>query len=114
VATVNRAVPRRKAKEAVEAPGAWPVLGHVVPVLRRPLEFLPALARYSDVVKLRFGTFPVYVIADPDAVRDVLVPGDLDYRRGLCFERLEPGLGKGIATSPGRSSPASCTSSGCP
>jgi cytochrome P450 len=77
------------------------VLGHVVPVLRRPLEFLPALARYGDVVKVRFGSFPVYVIADPDAVRDVLVPGDVDYKRGLCFERLEPGLGKGIATSSG-------------
>ncbi|MEV0074060.1 MULTISPECIES: cytochrome P450 [unclassified Amycolatopsis] len=87
--------------EAVEAPGAWPVLGHIVPVLRKPLEFLPALARYGDVVKVRFGNFPVYVIADPDATRDVLVPGDLEYKRGLCFERLKPGLGEGIATASG-------------
>jgi cytochrome P450 len=84
-----------------EAPGAWPVLGHIVPILRAPLEFLPTLASYGDVVKVRFGRLPVYVVAHPDAVRDVLVPGDVEYRRGLCFEKLEPGLGKGIATASG-------------
>ncbi|WIX83620.1 cytochrome P450 [Amycolatopsis carbonis] len=88
-------------REVPEAPGAWPLLGHIVPVLRRPLEFLPSLARHGDVVKVRFGRFPVYVVTDPDATRDVLVPGDLAYKRGLCFEKLEPGLGKGIATASG-------------
>lgn len=87
--------------EVPEAPGAWPVLGHIVPMLRRPLRFLPALAEYGDVVRVRFGTLPVYVVTHPDAARDVLVPGDVDYKRGLCFEKLEPGLGKGIATASG-------------
>ncbi|WP_394830020.1 cytochrome P450 [Pendulispora rubella] len=84
-----------------EAPGAWPVLGHIVPILRRPLEFLSSLAGCGDVVKLRFGRLAVYVVTNPEATRDVLVPGDLDYKRGLCFEKLEPGLGKGIATASG-------------
>jgi cytochrome P450 len=87
--------------EVPEAPGAWPLLGHIVPILRSPLGFLPALADRGSVVRIRFGTLPVYVVAHPDAVRDVLVPGDVDYQRGLCFERLEPGLGKGIATASG-------------
>ncbi|MBR7678269.1 cytochrome P450, partial [Streptomyces daliensis] len=84
-----------------EVPGAWPVLGHIVPMLRRPLEFLPAGARYGDVVKVRFGRLPVYVLTHPDAVREVLVPGDLDYKRGRIFEKLEPGLGRGLATVSG-------------
>ncbi|MEV6604042.1 cytochrome P450 [Kutzneria sp. NPDC051319] len=88
-------------RPAPEAPGGWPLLGHIVPILRSPLGFLPGLAKYGAVVKIRFGTLPVYVVAHPDAVRDVLVPGDIDYKRGLCFERLKPGLGEGIATASG-------------
>ncbi|EWM18407.1 cytochrome P450 [Kutzneria sp. 744] len=82
-----------------EASGGWPLLGHIVPIQRSPLGFLPGLAKYGAVVKIGFGTLPVYVVAHPDAVRDVLVPGDIDYKRGLCFERLKPGLGEGIATA---------------
>lgn len=88
-------------REVPEAPGAWPLLGHIVPMLRNPLGFLPDLAQYGDVVKVRFGRLPVYVVTDPVSTRDVLVPGDVDYKRGLCFERLEPGLGQGIATASG-------------
>lgn len=77
------------------------MLGHIVPMLRRPLKFLPALAAHGDVVEVRFGRLPVYVLAHPNAVRDVLVPGDVDYKRGLVFEKLEPGLGRGIATASG-------------
>jgi cytochrome P450 len=84
-----------------EAPKAWPVLGHLVPMLGRPLEFLPAMAEYGDVVKVRFGRLPVYVATHPNAVLDVLVPGDLAYTRGRIFEKLEPALGKGIATVSG-------------
>ncbi|MFD0689767.1 cytochrome P450 [Actinomadura fibrosa] len=84
-----------------DVPGAWPLLGHIVPVLRRPLEFLPSVAAFGDVVKVRFGRLPVYVAAHPDTVREVLVPGDLDYTRGRIFDKLEPALGKGIATVSG-------------
>lgn len=71
-------------------------------MLRRPLEFLPGLARYGeDVVRLRFGTLPVYVLTHPGAVREMLVPGDRAYKRGRIFEKLEPALGKGIATVSG-------------
>ncbi|MFG1804311.1 cytochrome P450 [Micromonospora carbonacea] len=88
-------------QDVPEAPGAWPLLGHIVPMLRQPLGFLPGLARHGDVVRVRFGRLPVYVVTHPDAVRDVLVPGDVDFERGLCFDRLEPGLGQGIATASG-------------
>ncbi|MEV0611722.1 cytochrome P450 [Nonomuraea sp. NPDC050404] len=84
-----------------DVPGAWPLLGHIVPVLRRPLEFLPSAAAFGDVVKVRFGRLPVYLVTHPDTVREVLVPGDLDYTRGRIFEKLEPALGKGIATVSG-------------
>ncbi len=84
-----------------EAPGAWPLLGHMVPMLRRPLAFLPAIAAHGDIVKVRFGRMPVYVVTHPGAVREVLVPGDRDYKRGRIFEKLEPALGKGIATVSG-------------
>ncbi|WP_063726236.1 cytochrome P450 [Nocardia brasiliensis] len=84
-----------------EPPGAWPLLGHVVPMVRRPLEFLPAAARYGTVVRVRFGRLPVYIVTHPDTVREVLVPGDVNYARGRIFEKLVPALGRGLGTSSG-------------
>lgn len=84
-----------------DVPGSWPFLGHIVPMVRRPLKFLPSVAEYGDVVRIRFGRLPIYVATHPNSVRDVLVPGDIAYTRGRIFEKLEPGLGKGIATVSG-------------
>lgn len=84
-----------------DVPGAWPLLGHIVPMVRRPLEFLPGIAKHGEVVRLRFGTIPVYVVTHPGAVREMLVPGDRAYKRGRIFEKLEPALGRGIATVSG-------------
>ncbi|WP_327350718.1 cytochrome P450 [Streptomyces sp. NBC_01304] len=84
-----------------EVPGAWPLLGHIVPMLRRPLEFLPATAEFGRVVQVRFGRMPVYVVTHPEAVRELLVPGDIDFTRGRIFEKLVPALGNGIATVSG-------------
>lgn len=88
-------------KDAPEVPGAWPLLGHIVPMLRRPLQFLPAAAEFGQVVKVRFGRMPVYVVTHPDTVRQLLVPGDIDFTRGRIFEKLVPALGNGIATVSG-------------
>lgn len=100
--TLTNALPATAGPGGVpDAAGAWPLLGHIVPLLRRPLDFIAALAGQGDVVRLRFGRIPVYVVTHPDAVRQVLVPGDIAYRRGRIFDKLEPALGRGIATVSG-------------
>lgn len=100
--TLTNTLPAAAGPDPVpDAAGAWPLLGHIVPLLRRPLDFIAALAGQGDVVRLRFGRIPVYVVTHPDAVREVLVPGDVAYKRGRIFDKLEPALGRGIATVSG-------------
>lgn len=84
-----------------EVPGAWPVLGHMVPMLRRPLEFLPAAGELGKVVKLRFGRMPVHVVTHPDTVRELLVPGDVHFARGRIFDKMADAIGRGVATVSG-------------
>jgi hypothetical protein len=37
------------------APGAWPFLGHVVALQRRPLALLDSLPAHGDLVEIRLG-----------------------------------------------------------
>ena len=54
------------------APGAWPFLGHAVPLLRRPLALLDSLPAQGDLVEIRLGTRPAFVLCHPDLARRVL------------------------------------------
>ncbi|MFD0386196.1 cytochrome P450 [Streptomyces stramineus] len=62
-------------------PGAWPVVGHVPQLLRRPLDFMTSLAGHGDVVRMRLGPRDVYVATHPDLVRTMLVTNAHDFSR---------------------------------
>ena len=54
------------------APGAWPFLGHVVALQRRPLALLDSLPAHGDLVEIRLGPRPAYVVCHPALARQVL------------------------------------------
>ncbi|MET7889439.1 cytochrome P450 [Streptomyces avermitilis] len=65
-----------------EAPGAWPVVGHVPLLMRQPLEFLRSAADHGDLLKLRLGPKTAYLATHPDLVRTMLVSsGSGDFTR---------------------------------
>jgi hypothetical protein len=72
------------------APGGWPFMGHVAALHRRPIEFLDSLPAHGDLVEIRLGPRPAFVICHPDLARQVLT----DFR---TFDRgradLRPGTG---------------------
>ncbi|WP_167828752.1 cytochrome P450 [Streptomyces sp. MZ04] len=83
------------------APGGLPLLGHVVPLLRDPFRFLTSLPAHGDVVRIRIGPFPAYVLCEPELTRQVLVDDRTFDKGGMLFDRVRDLLlGHGMATCP--------------
>ncbi|MEP7344334.1 MAG: cytochrome P450 [Gemmatimonadaceae bacterium] len=71
-------------------------------MVRRPLEFLTGLAReHGDVVHYRLGTEHMYLLSHPEAIRDVLVTNQRNFKKGRALERAKILLGEGLLTSEG-------------
>src|SRR5215475_12775240 len=54
-------------------PRPLPVFGHTLRFKRQPLEFLESLRPLGDVVTIRLGWKPAYIVNSPDLIRRVLV-----------------------------------------
>ncbi len=90
------------AADAPILPGAWPLLGHFVPVLRAGLlNFLVAARDAGPVVVVRLGPLRAYLINDHHLVRRVLVIDAASYVRGRVFQQARDFLGNGLVTSEG-------------
>lgn len=81
------------------APGAWPFLGHVVELRRRPLRFLDSLPAHGDLVEIRLGPRRAFVVCHPELARQVLTDLRTFDRAGVMYERLRMVMGAGIATT---------------
>lgn len=86
---------------AVVAPRRLPVLGHAVPMLRHPLPFLVGVRSMGDIVVVRLGRRPAYVVNSPELIRRVLVDDADKFDRGRLFEKARSLVGHGLATSDG-------------
>lgn len=84
----------------VTAPGALPVLGHALSLLRSPLAFLQSLPRHGDLVGVRIGPVHAVVVCDPTLTRDVLRNDRIFDKGGPQFDRAREVLGDGLATCP--------------
>ncbi|MBT2212945.1 cytochrome P450 [Actinomadura sp. NEAU-AAG7] len=83
------------------APGAHPLFGHLKPLLLDPLGLLAALPHLGDVVELRFGRTPTYVVCSPEAAQQVLRNPDRAFDKGGTFyENVRSLVGDGMATCP--------------
>ena len=81
------------------APGAWPLLGHVVALQRRPLALLDSLPAHGDLVEVSLGPRPAYVVCHPGLARQVLTDFRLFDRTGLVYERVRTAMGNGLASA---------------
>ena len=69
-------------------------------VVRRPLQFLSALARdFGDVAAFNVGSQPIVLLSHPDQIRDVLVTHGRRFHKGRGLERAKILLGDGLLTS---------------
>ncbi|MFE1883640.1 hypothetical protein [Streptomyces diastatochromogenes] len=63
------------ARPAPLAPGALPVVGHLRQLLTDPTGFLTSLPAHGDLVEIRLGPRPTYVLCGPELVSQVLLAG---------------------------------------
>ncbi|MGW0998670.1 cytochrome P450 [Streptomyces sp. NPDC002520] len=82
------------------APGALPLLGHTLPLLRDPLSFLTALPAIGDLVQVRLGPWRAYVVCSPRLVHQLLVDDRTFDKGGPLIDRAREALGAGVATCP--------------
>jgi pentalenene oxygenase len=83
-----------------EAAGGLPVIGHALPLLRTPLEFLRGLPAHGDLVQIRLGRRRILIVCDPELTHTVLVQDRIFDKGGPLFERAREIIGNGIVTSP--------------
>ncbi|TDU73564.1 cytochrome P450 [Streptomyces sp. KS 21] len=83
------------------APGALPLLGHALPVLRDPFAFLASLPAFGDLVEIRIGPTRAVVVCDPELTRRVLQDDrTFDKSAGLLYSALREIGGDGLVTCP--------------
>ncbi|GHG56236.1 cytochrome P450 [Streptomyces griseocarneus] len=83
------------------APAWLPLLGHVIPVLTRPMAFLESLTALGGVVRIGLGPSRACVVTDPALVHVLLVERAGDFDKGRIFDKTRPFLGNGLLTSAG-------------
>src|SRR6185436_20008824 len=80
-------------------PKPLPLVGHAIHFIRSPLEFIESLRPCGDVVRIRLGTRPVYIVNSPDLIRRILVTEAQSFGAvGLLLEKVRPIIGDGLIT----------------
>ncbi|WP_280373459.1 cytochrome P450 [Nocardia wallacei] len=82
------------------APNASPLLGHLVPLIRRPFAFLTSLPAHGDLVRIRLGPANIVIACDPELTRQILLDDRTFDKGGLMFDRAREWLGDGLGTCP--------------
>ncbi|MFI1801132.1 cytochrome P450 [Streptomyces sp. NPDC020379] len=89
-------------KTAVPGPASpharpWPLLGHLVPLLRRPLAFMQDARGMGEVAEIRVGTTRAYLVNSPELIKRILVTdADQFADLGNLFERPRKWIGPSV------------------
>lgn len=79
-----------------------PVVGDLLAFQSDRLRFITSMHRdQGDVARFRLGPFPVWQLAHPDLVRQVLVTDAAGFRKGMVLQRARVVLGDGLLTAEG-------------
>ena len=83
-------------------PKGKPIAGNLLDFRRNPTGFLlNAALEYGDVVSLKFGPQQIYLINNPDYIRDVLVTNNRNFIKSRGLQMARRFLGDGLLTSEG-------------
>src|SRR6056297_2234279 len=90
-------------KDQIPSPKGLPLLGHIRPFKRDPLEFYVETAQeYGPVARFQLAQREFIQLSDPEYVEHVLVHNNDAYVKGREFrEMLEPIVGNGIIATDG-------------
>ncbi|EXG82598.1 cytochrome P450 [Cryptosporangium arvum] len=83
------------------APGRQPLVGHMPALARDVVGFFESLRDVGDVVEVRFGRTPVYVITDAELVHRAMAADSGDFVQGKLYDKLARVAGGGVACTDG-------------
>src|SRR5215813_3127911 len=92
------------AATSVLPPGPKPVISGVnlFAFRRNPIKFLTHLVeQYGDLVYFKFGPQQMFLVNNPDYIRDVLVTHNRKFMKSEGLQRAKRLLGEGLLTSEG-------------
>lgn len=91
-----------KTKRPPQAPGAWPIIGHLLLFRKSPYNFLKDnCSRMGPIFSFRLLHRQFYVLNHPDFIKQVLVNQAKNYSRKASYHFLEEILGEGLLTIEG-------------
>ncbi|GAB2554161.1 cytochrome P450 [Nocardia heshunensis] len=82
------------------APGALPLLGHAIQLVRRPLSFVESLAAHGNLVRIRIGTVSAVVVSDPRVLDRLLHDDRVFDKGGPLFDRAREVVGDSLPVCP--------------
>jgi cytochrome P450 len=82
-------------------PGGGLVAGHALQFGRDPLALFQRAREHGDVVRIRFGPVPVYVLNSPAVIRQALTGEARKLGKGLNFGRAKALIGNGLVMAEG-------------
>jgi cytochrome P450 len=79
-----------------------PLIGVLPQFRKNPPVFLQSLLRdHGDLVHFRLGPQDIYLVSNPDWIRDILVTNQTNFTKSRFLERAKVLLGEGLLTSEG-------------
>lgn len=81
------------------APGRWPMLGHIFPLMRNPFDFFADLRAQGDMVQIFIGKRPIYFFTTARLAHHVLVKDARSFGKGMVWEAVHPLSGNGLLAS---------------
>ena len=91
------------ATERPRGPRNPPVIGHIAAFRRNPTGFLKRIGdEYGDMAYFRLGPQHVFLLNNPDYIRDVLVTNQANFTKSRALQRARILLGEGLLTSEGQ------------
>lgn len=88
--------------EVPPGPKGAPVIGSLLDLRRNPVDFLMRAARaYGDIVYFKLGAQEVFLLNDPELIKDVLVTNSKNFIKSRGLQMAKAVLGEGLLTSEG-------------
>jgi cytochrome P450 len=85
-------------------PIGLPFIGSLIDYFRDPLGFLTGISRkYGDIVYYTIGSRRVYLLSNPEHIKDVLVTHNRNFTKSRALDRAKIVLGEGLLTNEGES-----------
>src|ERR1700733_5194023 len=79
-----------------------PIVGVLPQFRRNPPLFLQSLLRdHGDLVHFRFGPQHIYLVSNPEWIKEILVTNQTNFTKSRFLERAKVLLGEGLLTSEG-------------